>query len=221
MIDKSIQQAAYTSLQAPGKSKTKLPKVKHKGKYPILYIFRHGQSYDNIRRIFSGHRNSKLTYQGYKQAQKLAEGLKKEKIDVFVAPPLDRCVETVRIVMKYHPGAKLLKFKELLERDYGDLTGKSKLKMMRLYPEKTILWRRSWDVPPPKGESLKMVWENRIKPFLVDWLIPKMKKENINVGWSATNNTMRLVRMYFENLSIEEMLRLENPYGDWAEYIIK
>ncbi|NOY15098.1 MAG: histidine phosphatase family protein [bacterium] len=219
MIDAKLVQAAYESLKNPGGGAS-LPKVKKKTGRPILYIFRHAQSYDNIRRIFSGRRNSRLTPAGLKQAQELAEKLRGEKIDLFITPPLKRCRQTLDVVKKYHPQADMLVSKDLLERDYGDLTGKSKLKMMKLYPKKAVLWRRSWDVPPPNGESLKMVWQNRIKPFLKNWLIPKMKQEKINVGWSATNNTMRLVRMYFEGLSIKDMLKLENPYGDWAEYEI-
>ncbi len=220
MVDKNLIQTAYDSLKSPGRQKTALPKLQANHQPPILYIFSHTQSYDNIRRIFSGHRNSNLTDEGIRQAKLLAKKLAGKKIDLFISPSLNRCRQTVNEVKKYHPQAKYLIFDDLIERDYGDLTGKSKLKMMKLYPEKTVLWRRSWDVPPPNGENLKMVWFNRIKPFLENWLMPKMKRGKINVGWSATNNTMRLVRMYFEKLSIEEMLKLENPYGDWAEYKI-
>ncbi len=212
-----ILQAALASLQHPGQSTTPLPKLKNK-KPPILYIFRHCQSYDNIRHIFSGQRNSHLTPEGKKQAKKLAVKLKEEPINLFISPPLARCLETLQEVKKYHPQAKILTFPQLSERDYGSLTGKSKLRMMKLYPQKTLLWRRSWQVAPPNGESLEMVWNNRIRPFLINWLIPYARKEKINIGWVATNNTMRLVRMFFEHLSIEEMLQLENPYGDWAEY---
>lgn len=215
----SLYATALASLKHPGKSPP-LPKVSQP-KSAVLYIFRHCQSYDNIRRIFSGRRNSQLTPQGRNQARKLAKKMAKIHIELFISPPLKRCQQTISEVKKYHPQSKYLAFDQLLERDYGDLTGKSKLKMMRLYPKKTVLWRRSWDVPPPDGESLKMVWQNRIKPFLIDWLIPKMATEKIDVGWCATNNTMRLVRMYFEKLSIQDMLKLENPYEDWAEYQVK
>ncbi len=212
-----IFQAALLSLQHPGQSTTPLPKLEKK-KPPILYLFRHCQSYDNIRHIFSGRRNSHLTPQGKKQASELATKLKKEPINLLISPPLARCLETLQEIKKYHPQAKTLTFPQLSERDYGSLTGKSKLRMMKLHPKKTLLWRRSWQVAPPEGESLEMVWTNRIKPFLKEWLIPHARKEKLNIGWVATNNTMRLVRMFFEHLSIEEMLQLENPYGDWVEY---
>ncbi len=210
-----LKQAALSSLQNPGKSAKPMPK--DESAPPILYLFRHAQTYDNIRRIFSGRRQTRLTPEGWEQAKKLAEKLKTKKIDLFISPPLKRCQQTLEPLRKYFPNIPYIQKKELVERDYGDLTGKSKLKIMKLYPEKAILWRRSWDVRPPGGESLKDVWEKRIKQFC-QWLEKKMKKENINVAYCGTNNTVRLIRMYFEKLSIEEMLTLENPYGDYAAY---
>ncbi len=210
-----LKQAALSSLQNPGKSAKPMPK--DESNPPILYLFRHAQTYDNIRRIFSGRRQTRLTPEGWKQAKELAEKLKNKKIDLFISPPLKRCKQTLEPLRKYFPNVPYIQKKELVERDYGNLTGKSKLKIMKLYPEKAILWRRSWDVPPPGGESLKQVWESRIEPFC-KWLEEKMKKEGINVAYCGTNNTVRLIRMYFENLSIDEMLTLENPYGDYAAY---
>lgn len=90
---------------------------------------------------------------------------------------------------------------------------------MKLYPEKTILWRRSWDVPPPGGESLKQVWEKRVKPFC-QWLKKEMKVKKINVAYCGTNNTLRLLRMYFEKTPIEKTLTFEIPYDDYASYSI-
>ena len=210
-----LKQAALSSLKNPGKSAKPMPK--DESHPPILYLFRHAQTYDNIRRIFSGRRQTRLTPEGWKQAKKLAEKLKNKKIDLFISPPLKRCRQTLEPLRKYLPDVPYIQKKELVERDYGDLTGKSKLKIMKLYPEKAILWRRSWDVRPPGGESIKDVWETRIKSFC-EWLEKKIKKENINVAYCGTNNTVRLIRMYFEKLSIEEMLTLENPYGDYAAY---
>ena len=210
-----LKQAAISSLKNPGKSTKPLPK--DESAPPILYLFRHTQTYDNIRRIFSGRRQTRLTPEGQKQAKALAEKLKNKKIDLFISPPLKRCRQTLEPLRKYFPDVPYIQKKELVERDYGKLTGKSKLKIMKLYPEKAILWRRSWDVPPPGGESLKQVWASRIRPFC-KWLESKMKNENINVAYCGTNNTVRLIRMYFENLSIDQMLTLENPYGDYAAY---
>ncbi len=211
----ALKKAAIDSLKNPGKNKVSLPK--DESHPPVLYLFRHTQTNDNIRRIFSGRRQTSLTKEGEKQAKMLAEKLKNKKIDLFISPPLKRCKQTLSPLKKYFPNVPYIQKKELVERDYGDLTGKSKLRIMKLYPEKAILWRRSWNYPPPNGESLKTVWETRIKLF-VKWLENKIKKENINVAYAGTNNTVRLIRMYFEKLSIEQMLTLENPYGDYVAY---
>lgn len=216
MIDfKSLQRAAISSLEKPGSS-TPLPKSEISGQ-PTLYLFRHTQTKDNIRRIFSGRRQTSLTAEGKKQAQALAQKLKNKKIDLFISPPLLRCLQTLQPLSKFFPKTTYLQKKELIERDYGILTGKSKMQIMKQYPQKAVLWRRSWDVPPPRGESLKQVWETRIQPFC-QWLEKEMKTKKINIGYCGTNNTIRLIRMYFEKLPIEKMLTLETPYGDYAAY---
>jgi len=213
-----IKKAAVSSLSAPGKSAAALPKS-GAAKGPKLYVFRHTETYDNKRRIFSGRRQSRLTEEGLRQAKSLSLKIKGKKIDLFVTPPLVRCRETLKRVAKFFPKAKIETEKLLLERDYGTLTGRSKLKIMRENPDKAILWRRSFLTPPPKGESLKEVQEKRVFPFCRK-LEKKMRKEKINAAVCATNNTMRLIRMYFEKLPVEQMLVLENPFGDYAEYDI-
>ena len=213
-----IKKAAIASLNNPGGSGNALPKKESK-RHPTLYVFRHTQTYDNIRRIFSGRRETKLTPEGIKQAKKLAQILKDKEIDLFISSPMIRCFQTVEPVRKYHKKAELVKEELLLERDYGKLTGRSKTKLMKEDFEKAVLYRRSWDFPPPDGESIKMVWEGRLEKFCKD-LEKKMRLEKINVAVSCTNNTMRLIRMYFEKLSIEEMLVLENPYADYGAYVI-
>ncbi len=208
---------AKDSILHPGQSTQPLPKLQDHTP-PVLFIFRHCQSKDNARHRFSGRRQTSLTPTGLNQAKQLGQKMQNLPIDLFISPPLKRCQQTIAQVRHYHPDAPLKTYPQLMERDYGDLSGKSKLKMMQLYPEKTLLWRRSWDVRPPHGESLQDVWEKRLKHFLTQELIPLMQRQHLNVAWCATNNTMRLVRMYFENLSIKQTLLLENPYADWAEY---
>jgi len=213
-----IKQAALASLEHPGQGAKPLPK-QESSHWPTVYVFRHTQTYDNIRRIFSGRRNSRLTPTGIQQAKELAEKLKDKKIDLMIISPLLRCQQTAKEVLRYHHGVPMEKEPLLLERDYGQLTGKSKLKLMREDPEKAILYRRSWDVPPPGGESIKMVWEKRVQPFCQN-LVDRIKREKINIAICCTNNTMRLIRMFFEKLTIEQMLTLENPFGDYASYVI-
>jgi 2,3-bisphosphoglycerate-dependent phosphoglycerate mutase len=211
---KTMKESALKSLEKPGASPP-LPKTKDLKK-PILYIFRHCQTYDNVKRIFSGRRQTLLTPKGRDQAEILATKLSKKQIDIFVSPPVQRCIDTLKPVLLAHPDSKYITKKNLEERDYGILTGKSKMQIMREYPEEAIYWRRSWDVSPPKGESLKDVWQTRIEPFCY-WLNRQLKHGK-SIGYCGTNNTLRLVRMYFEKLSIEEMLEIEMPYADYASY---
>jgi len=213
-----IKQASLASLKKPGEASKELPKKESK-KYPTLFVFRHTQTYYNYLRLFCGRRQSRLTEEGVKQAKQLARKLKDKKIDLFVIPPLIRCRQTIAPIKKYHPEAEVKVEKLLLERDYGKLAGLSKVKMMKKYPEKTILYRRSYDVPPPGGESIKQV-EKRVIPFCRE-IEKKARKEKINIAVCCTNNTMRLIRMYFEKLSVEQMLTLENPFNDYAAYEIK
>lgn len=214
-----IKKAALASLQHPGGAAHKLPKQEPK-KYPVLYIFRHGETYDNRRRVFSGRRDSKLTEEGIRQTQILTKKLKNKKIDLGISPDLSRCKKTLKIVFRHHPRAKIQIEPRLLERSYGQLTGRSKDKLTRENLYLGIKYRRAYDFPPPGGESFKMV-QQRIFPFCQD-LQKRMKKEKINVAVSCTNNTMRLIRMFFEKLSVAEMQTLENPLGqDYASYVIQ
>lgn len=205
-------------MKAPGRAKGKLPKKESRSN-STLYLFRHTQTFDNLRRIFSGRRQSRLTPLGIKQSREMAKKLKNKRIDLFIISPLLRCRQTIKPIKKYYPKAKVSVEKNLFERDYGKLTGKSKIKAMEKNPEKAILWRRSYQVAPPAGESIKEV-EKRVLPFCRR-LEKKLAKEKINVALCCTGNTMRLVRMYFEKLPLEKMLTLENPFGDYASYEIK
>ena len=214
-------ESAQKSLQHPGLSVGPLPKVDEAAATMlVLYLFRHGETEDNKNKIFSGRRDSPLTPKGIEQSEELAEKLKDKKIDLAIYSDLSRAKDTLDEVLKFHPETKTEPSKLLLERDYGELTGTSKTELNQKDPELFLKYRRSWDFPPPNGESLKMVWENRVKQFCED-LEERMRREKINVAISCTNNTMRLIRMYFEKLSIEQMLELENPLAtDYASYTI-
>ena len=216
---KKIKQAAIASLKKPGKQFRRLPKQESE-KYPEIYVFRHGETYDNLRRIFSGWRDSKLTPKGIAQAEKLRKILKGKDIDLCLVSRLSRSKDTARIALKDHLDVKFQTDDRIIERCYGNLQGKSKLKMMREKPKLAIKYRRSYDFPPPNGESLKMV-EKRVFPFCKE-LTSRVKKHNINVVISAHGNSMRVIRRYFEKLSIIEELTLENPLGkDYVQYVIK
>ena len=211
-----LKKAALASLEHPGQAKP-LPKNEKPG-YSHLYLCRHAQTYDNIRRIFSGRRNSNLTPEGKQQALHLAQRLKNKHFDLFIISPLKRCLETVSPLCYSHPQTPLLKEKRLLERDYGQLTGTSKRKLMKQKPRLAVLYRRSYDFPPPGGESLKTV-KQRVWPFC-HWLKRFLKEKQRNVLVCCTNNTMRLIRQFYEKLPLSKMLTLENRYADYAVYSI-
>ncbi|MFH0832508.1 MAG: histidine phosphatase family protein [Candidatus Aenigmatarchaeota archaeon] len=217
-VDKKIMESAVLSLKKPGKSPA-LPKEESKTE-PVIYVFRHGETYDNRRRIFSGWRQSGLTPQGIKQAEELARKLKNKRIDLAIQSRLIRSRETLKIVLKYHPKTRIEKDDRIIERNYGNLNGRSKIKMMRENPELMAKYRRGYNFPPPHGESVKMV-EKRVFPFCKD-LVKRVKKEKIDVAISAHSNSMRVIRRFFERMSVEQMLTHENPLGkDYASYVIR
>jgi len=214
-----IKKAAIDSIKNPGKNQKKLPK-EESPIYPEIYLFRHGETFDNRNRVFSGWRDSKLTPTGIKQAEMLAEKLKGKNIDLCFVSSLSRSQDTAKIALKYHKDVKYIQDDRIIERNYGDLMGMSKEKLMKDNEDLAIKYRRSYDFPPPKGESLKMV-EKRVFPFC-DELVDRVRRNNVNVALSVHGNSMRAIRRYFEKLSIEEALTVENPLAqEYAEYVVK
>ncbi|MCK4588806.1 MAG: histidine phosphatase family protein [Nanoarchaeota archaeon] len=214
-----------------------------------IYLFRHGQTYFNRDKRFTGWKDSKLTPRGIKDAKKVAQKLKNKKFQVAYYTRLSRSKDTLKYVLKYHPECKqLIKDDRMIERSYGKLQGKSHKQFIKKEGTdtyKTLLhWhkidhlqgrekkefikktgeaelqiiRRSYNVPPPGGESIKMV-EKRVNAFIKD-LIKKMKKEKVNVAISAHGNSMRPFRTHFEKLTREQMMKLENPWDDYFHYTI-
>ena len=215
-----------------------------------IYLFRHGQTYFNRDKRFTGWKDSKLTPLGKKQAKLIAKKLKNKKIDVAYQTRLSRSKDTLKPVLKYHPECKkVITDDRMIERSYGKLqgrshkefvtkggtdtyktllhwhkidhlTGKEKRDFIRKTGEAELqIIRRSYNVAPSRGESIKMV-EKRVNSFIKN-LLKKMQKEKINVAISAHGNSMRPFRKYFEKLSINQMMKLENPWDDYFEYTIE
>ncbi len=186
-----------------------------------IYLFRHGQTYFNEEKVFTGWKDSKLTPLGFKQADKVATKLKNKKFQVAFCSHLTRSKQTLKEVLKYHPECKrVIVDDRIIERSYGDLQGLTHEAFIKEHGEKLYkIYHRSYDVPPPNGESIKMV-EARVLSFIHD-LIPFMKKRKINVAISAHGNSMRPFRRYFEHLTVKQMMKLENPWDDYFEYEIK
>ncbi len=209
--------AALKSLVKPGGTKKKLPKIESK-KYPEIYVFRHGETFDNRNKIFCGRRDSKITERGKKQARLLTKKLKNKQIDVCVISSLSRSKDTARIALR----GKKINFEvddRITERDYGKLSGTSKVKILEEDPVKAVKYRRFYDFAPPGGESMKMV-EKRVFEFC-DELVKRIRKTGENVAISCHGNSMKMIRYYFEKLKLMDVLVQENPLGeDFTEYVV-
>ena len=174
-----------------------------------LFVFRHAETFDNRRGIFSGWRDSTLTSKGLMQAQKIAEQLKWYRIDYAFTSHLRRAQQTLEIVLQDHPAVPVFVDDRLIERCYGLLQGKSKRKLEDSDPEWYNQFHRGYELAPPKGESLRLV-EKRVIPFLKQ-LRTWLRKAPGNVALSCHSNSIRPIRKVFENLSLEQMLHLETP----------
>jgi len=215
-IDDAVKMLSYK------KRIDELPK-EESAEFPVMYIFRHGQSEDNANFVFSGWRDSPITEEGKKQALVIADKLKDIKIDMLIASPQIRAIETMKIAMSKNKSAKGLEIitdERIKERSYGDLQGKSKLEAHLEDAEGLKEIRRSFTGKPPNGESIEMVCK-RVADFC-DEIVPLMKKNKTNVAISCHGNSIRGFRRYFEHLSDEETARVETMLGqDYAAYVIR
>jgi 2,3-bisphosphoglycerate-dependent phosphoglycerate mutase len=183
-----------------------------------LFVFRHAETTDNSRGIFSGWRDPGLTLKGVSQAQEIAEQLKRDKIDYAFTSHLKRARRTLEIVLESHPTIPVFTDDRLIERCYGLLQGKSKRKVAMERPEWFAKVHRGYDFPPPEGESLKMV-ENRTLPFLAQ-LKKWLQRNPGNLAVSCHGNSLRPIRRVFEHLSISQMLQIENPQDRAMAYAL-
>jgi len=176
-------------------------------KNPDLYVITHCESCYNQRHIFTGRLNSHLTKSGIKHAFEMSEQLKSVHFDLAIRTSLERTKETLDIILQYHPDCKIEIQDSLLERDYGQLSGKNKDKYARDYPDLYPLYHRSYHVAPPGGESMVEV-EKRVVPF-IELLTQRIKKDNLTVLIVAHANSLRPIIRYFEKLTTDEMMNLE------------
>lgn len=214
IVNKAIEKLNY-------KEVTTMPKNENPD-FPILYVFRHGQSEDNAKMIFSGWRDANLTQLGIKQALDLAEILKDKKIDYLISSDQIRAIDTLKYAISLNLQAKNLEIhtdKRIRERSYGELQGTSKLDLFLQNEELCNEYRRSYTKRAANGESLEDV-VLRVEDFIND-LIPMMKESQINVAISCHGNSIRGFRKYFEKLNPDEVSKIETPLGsDYISYNI-
>jgi len=182
----------------------------------FLVLVRHGQSEWNAKNLFTGWKDPGLTSDGKKEAINAGSLIKQRDIQfsMMFTSDLKRAQITGQIILDgiQQTDIKVVKNQALNERNYGDLSGLNKDDARKEWGEKQVhIWRRSYDVPPPGGESLKDT-ADRVLPYFNNLILPKiMQGENILVA--AHGNSLRSLVMQLDNLSKEEVVALEIPTG--------
>ena len=171
-----------------------------------IFVFRHGQTTDNRDKIFSGWRDPDLTEEGIKESEKIRDILREEKPTKAYSSDQIRSIHTLQVVLGFHKNVEVFEDPKLRERDYGDLTGKSKVEEAKKDLNQFKIWHRSYDVAPPNGESVEMVCK-RVFPFIEN-LKQNLKPTDV-IFISASANSIRAIRKYFENLTNEQTVGYE------------
>ena len=182
-----------------------------------LVLVRHGQSEWNAKNLFTGWKDPKLTDLGIQEAIKAGELLETRNLnfDLMFTSDLFRAQETGRLILEQinQKDIEIIQDQSLNERNYGDLAGLNKDEAREKWGEEQVhIWRRSFDVPPPGGESLKNTAE-RVLPYFEREIMPKVKK-SLNILVAAHGNSLRALVMHIENISSEEIVKLEIATGD-------
>ena len=186
-----------------------------------LVLVRHGQSEWNAKNLFTGWKDPKLTDLGIQEAIKAGDLLETRnlKFDLMFTSDLFRAQETGRLILEQmnQTDIQVIKDQSLNERNYGDLAGLNKDEAREKWGEEQVhIWRRSFDVPPPGGESLKNTAE-RVLPYFENKIMPKVK-EGLNILIAAHGNSLRALVMELEKISSEEIVKLEIATGDPLTY---
>jgi 2,3-bisphosphoglycerate-dependent phosphoglycerate mutase len=177
-----------------------------------LILLRHGESQWNQENRFTGWVDIDLTDKGRKDAYESGKLIKDIPIDIAFTSVLIRAINTLSEALR-GAGQELvtiIKDAALNERMYGDLQGLDKAETAEKYgADQVKIWRRSYDVPPPNGESLKDTAARTI-PYFEEHILP-IVKEGKNILISAHGNSLRAIVMKLDNLSKEEVLELNIP----------
>ena len=180
-----------------------------------LVLIRHGQSLWNAENRFTGWTDIDLSKKGEKEAKEAGEKLENVAFDVVHTSALMRAQRTAEIIINHNKISQDIptyKDERLNERHYGSLQGLNKTETAEKYgAEQVHIWRRSFDISPPDGESLKMTAERTLPYFKEDVL--EHLDEGKNVLISAHGNSLRSIVMYIENISKEDIVKLEIQTG--------
>jgi 2,3-bisphosphoglycerate-dependent phosphoglycerate mutase len=182
----------------------------------LLVLLRHGQSEWNLKNLFTGWRDVDLTEQGITEARAAGHKLRAQGIvfDVGFTSALKRAQRTLDLALDEMGLQSIAVFKDqaLNERDYGDLAGLNKDDARKKWGDERVQeWRRSYDIAPPGGESLKDT-AARVLPYYIQDILPRvLRGERVLV--SAHGNSLRALVMVLDRLSPEEIVKLELATG--------
>ena len=174
-----------------------------------LFLIRHGQSTYNLENRFTGWKDVDLTELGRSQAIEAGNILNGINFDSCFTSNLKRAQNTLDLILgQMNHSPDIQRDEALNERDYGDLIGQNKAEAAEKFGKEQVqIWRRSFDVPPPGGESLKMT-ADRTLPYYRDTIYPEVLSGK-NIAISAHGNSIRAIVMNIFNLSPEQILKTE------------
>ena len=179
-----------------------------------VVLIRHGESQWNLENRFTGWVDVPLSLKGEQEAREAGEKVRAFRFDHAFTSVLTRAIRTLEIVLDVigQPGLPVEQDQALNERMYGELQGLNKTETVEKYGEAQVkLWRRSYDIRPPGGESLQDTAE-RVLPYYRERVWPRLAKgETLLVV--AHGNSLRALVMHLDGLSREEVLELNIPTG--------
>jgi 2,3-bisphosphoglycerate-dependent phosphoglycerate mutase len=189
-----------------------------------LVLVRHGQSEWNLKNLFTGWKDPDLTELGIEEAKTGGQALKDYGItfDIAFTSVLKRAQNTLTIVLDQigQQGLETIRDQALNERDYGDLSGLNKDDARAKWGEEQVhIWRRSYDIPPPGGESLRDTGA-RVWPYYLTEILPRVLAGQ-NVLVAAHGNSLRSLVMVLDRLSKEQILALNLATGVPMVYKLK
>ena len=186
-----------------------------------LILVRHGQSEWNEQNLFTGWKDPGLTELGIKEAKNAGSLISDKGIqfDEMFTSMLIRAQDTGAIILDSinQQNIPTTKNKALNERNYGSLAGLNKDDARKKWGEEQVhIWRRSFDIPPPEGESLKDTAE-RVLPYFHEYIMPKVI-QGLSILVAAHGNSLRALIMELDLISSEDIVKLEIPTGAPIQY---
>lgn len=175
-----------------------------------LVLIRHGQSAWNLENRFTGWIDVPLSENGIKEAENAALKLSNLSFDIAFTSALQRAQKTLQIILEktHQQHIPVIADQALNERMYGDLQGMNKDEARQKFGDEQVkLWRRSYDQPPPNGESLKDT-ASRVIPYFEKNILPYIH-QNKNILIVAHGNSLRALIMYLEKMTPEQILNFE------------